>query len=182
MIHYIYTNYYSFWFLYSINISFKALAFSGSSTQMANRIVISSLNRFFVKRQSMIDVMVSRIVDYLKSQPNFLASYDQVKAECNISLSKTFKQPQIKKICDTNLVRQINKRLNVCQNVLLNCEKLLFKMLKYRELYPNATESEYLYKKEPRSEKIVRCIKLKRSEDTENTDKEQENKTVVEGS
>ena len=55
----------------------------------------------------MIDVMVSRIVDYLKSQPNLLASYDQVKAECNISLSKTFKQPQIKKICDTNLVRPI---------------------------------------------------------------------------
>lgn len=89
----------------SINISCKSLAFSGSRTQVANRIVISSLNRFFVKRQSMIDVMVSRIVDYLKSQPNSLASYDQVKAECNISLSKTFKQPQVKKICDTNLVR-----------------------------------------------------------------------------
>lgn len=53
----------------------------------------------------MIDAMVSRIVEYLKSQPNALASYDQVKSECNISLSKTFKQPQIKKICDTNLVR-----------------------------------------------------------------------------
>jgi len=54
-------------------------------------------------------------------------------------------------------------------------------MLKYRELYPNATESEYLYKKEPKNEKIVRCIKLKNSEDTENPDKEQENKTAVEG-
>jgi len=104
-------------FYISINILFKALAFSGNSTQMANRIVISSLNRFFVKRQSMIDLMVSRIVDYLKSQPNLLASYDQVKAECNISLSKTFKQPQVKKICDTNLVRQINKHLNVCQKL-----------------------------------------------------------------
>lgn len=55
-------------------------------------------------------------------------------------------------------------------------------MLKYRELYPNATESEYLYKKEPRNEKIVRCIKLKNIEDTENADKEQENKPAVEGS
>lgn len=130
----------------------QALAFSGSGTQVANRIVISSLNRFFVKRQSMIDAMVSRIVEYLKSQPNSLASYDQVKSECNISLSKTFKQPQIKKICDTNL------------------------MLKYRELYPNATESEYLYKKEPKNEKVVRCIKLKNSVETEH-----ENRTAVEG-
>ncbi|XP_060881475.1 uncharacterized protein LOC132952960 isoform X5 [Metopolophium dirhodum] len=132
----------------------QSLAFSG---QVANRIVISSLNRFFVKRESMIDVMVSRIRDYLKSQPNSLASYDQVKAECNISLSKTFKQPQIKKICDTNL------------------------LLKYRDLYPNATENEYLCKKERKNEKIVRCIKLKNSEDTENPDKEQEKKTAVEG-
>jgi len=54
----------------------------------------------------MIDVMVSRIVDYLKTQPNLLASYEQVKSECNISLAKTFKQPQLKKYCDTNLVRQ----------------------------------------------------------------------------
>lgn len=135
----------------------QALAFSGSSTQVANRIVISSLNRFFVKRQSMMDVMVSRIVDFLKSQPNSLASYDQVKAECNISLSKTFKQPQIKKICDTNL------------------------MLKYRELYPNAPESEYSCKKEPKNEKTIRCIKLKKSDEIENPDKEHENKTVVEG-
>lgn len=49
-------------------------------------------------------------------------------------------------------------------------------MLKYRELYPNATESEYLYKKEPKNEKVVRCIKLKNSVETEH-----ENKTVVEG-
>lgn len=54
-------------------------------------------------------------------------------------------------------------------------------MLKYRELYPNATESEYSCKKEPKSEKIVRCIKLKNSENTESQDKEQENKTAVEG-
>lgn len=50
-------------------------------------------------------------------------------------------------------------------------------MLKYRELYPNATESEYLYKKEPKNEKVVRCIKLKNSVETEH-----ENKTAVEGS
>lgn len=54
----------------------------------------------------MIDEMVSSIVDYLKKQPNLIASYDQVKAECNISFSKTFKQPQLKKFCDTNLVSQ----------------------------------------------------------------------------
>lgn len=48
--------------------------------------------------------MVSGIVDFLKSQPNYLASYDQVKSECNISLAKTFKQPQLKKFCETNLV------------------------------------------------------------------------------
>jgi len=56
-------------------------------------------------------------------------------------------------------------------------KKLLFQMLKYRELYPNATESEYLYKKEPKNEKVVRCIKLKNSVETEH-----ENKTAVEGS
>lgn len=55
-------------------------------------------------------------------------------------------------------------------------------MLKYRELYPNAPESEYSCKKEPKNEKIIRCIKLKKSDEIENPDKEHENKTVVEGS
>lgn len=71
---------------------------------MANRIVISSLVRFFVKQQSVIDVMVGKIVEYLKLQPNLLASYEQLKSEFSISSSKTFKQPQLKKLCDTNLV------------------------------------------------------------------------------
>lgn len=53
-------------------------------------------------------------------------------------------------------------------------------MLKYRELYPNATENEYLYKKEPRNEKIVRCIKLKYNDNKENPEDEQEKK-VIEG-
>lgn len=96
--------YYLLFFMPTYNLFLKAVAFSGRLTQVANRIVISSLVRFFVKRKSMIDEMVTRIVDYLKSQPNLLASYDQVKAQCNISLAKTFKQPQLKKYCDTNLV------------------------------------------------------------------------------
>lgn len=49
-------------------------------------------------------------------------------------------------------------------------------MLKYRELYPNATEEEYLYKKVP-NERIVRCIKLKYNEEQENSEK----KMVIEG-
>lgn len=88
----------------SIICDLKALAFSGNHTLVANRILISSLAKFFVKRQTTIDVLLSKIVDYLKTQPNSLASYDQVKAVCNIKLSKAFKQPQIKKFCDTNLV------------------------------------------------------------------------------
>ncbi|VVC36367.1 Winged helix-turn-helix DNA-binding domain,B-block binding subunit of TFIIIC [Cinara cedri] len=135
----------------------QALAYSGSSTQIANRIVISSLVRFFVQRQTMIDEMVSSIVDYLKLQPNLLASYDQVKAACNISFSKTFKQPQLKKYCDTNL------------------------MLKYRELYPNATKSEYSYKKDSKNEKVIRCIKLKYSDNKENSNRAQDNKIIFEG-
>lgn len=97
---------FAFFFIFLSTCLFylKVLAYSGSSTQIANRVVISSLVRFFVQRQTMIDGMVSSIVDYLKIQPNLLASYDQVKAECNISFSKTFKQPQLKKFCDTNLV------------------------------------------------------------------------------
>lgn len=84
----------------------KTIAFSGNGVQVANSIIISSLARFFIKKQSKIDKMVSRIVEYLKIQPNLLASYEQVKSECNISLAKTFKLPQLKKYCDTNLVRQ----------------------------------------------------------------------------
>jgi len=53
-------------------------------------------------------------------------------------------------------------------------------MVKYRELYPNATVSEYSYKKERKNEKLIRCIKLKNSEDTDNLDKEQKNKTAIE--
>lgn len=60
--------------------------------------------------------MVSRIVDFLKSQPNYVASYEQVKSECNVSVAKTFKQPQLKKFCDTNLVSSIN----VSQLIKLN--------------------------------------------------------------
>lgn len=41
-------------------------------------------------------------------------------------------------------------------------------MVKYRELYPEASESEYLLKKEPKQEKVIRCIKLK--EYVENND------------
>lgn len=71
----------------------------------------------------MIDVMVARIVEFLKVQPKLLASYEQIKTECNISSAKTFKQPQLKKVCDTNLVSQIilfytiklNKILKLCQ-------------------------------------------------------------------
>jgi hypothetical protein len=48
-------------------------------------------------------------------------------------------------------------------------------------LYPNATESEYLYKKEPRKEKLIRCIKLKDLVDKDNSEKEHEKKIVVEG-
>lgn len=71
---------------------------------ISNRIVISSLSRFFIERQAKIDVMVIKIIDYLKSKPNMVASYEQVKSQCNISFAKTFKQPQIKRVCDTNLV------------------------------------------------------------------------------
>lgn len=53
-------------------------------------------------------------------------------------------------------------------------------MLKYRELYPNATKSEYLYKKDPKNEKVIRCIKLK-SNGKEKPEKEQEKKIAVEG-
>lgn len=53
-------------------------------------------------------------------------------------------------------------------------------MLKYREIYPNATKNEYLKKDDPSSEKFVRCIRLKNVEDLDNTEIEQK-KIVVEG-
>lgn len=54
-------------------------------------------------------------------------------------------------------------------------------MVKYRDLYPNATEDEYLYKKVPRNERRVRCIKLKYSEEQKNSEKELEKKMAIEG-
>lgn len=84
----------------------KVIAYAGNSIQAANRIVISSLSRFYVQRQSVLDILVSRIIDYLKKQPNQLATYEQVKTDCNINISKTFKQLQLRKLCDTNLVSQ----------------------------------------------------------------------------
>lgn len=54
-------------------------------------------------------------------------------------------------------------------------------MLKYRELHPNATENEYLKRKnDPNSEKVVRCIRLKNVENLDNTQLEQK-KITVEG-
>lgn len=53
-------------------------------------------------------------------------------------------------------------------------------MLKYRELYPDAPKSEYLYKKKiPKKERVIRCIKLKCIEKIPEV--ELEKKTVVEG-
>ncbi|XP_050429268.1 uncharacterized protein LOC126838682 [Adelges cooleyi] len=131
----------------------QIISYAGNSSQMSNRVVVSSLVRFFIKQQSIIDVMVSKIVDYLKKQPNQIATYDQVKTACSVSLAKTFKQPQLKKLCDTNLI------------------------LKYRELFPNATINEYLSKKEPRTEKVLRCIQLKCNNKPDNLNSEPE--TVV---
>lgn len=54
-------------------------------------------------------------------------------------------------------------------------------MLKYRDLFPNAPKSEYLYKKDPKNEKVIRCIKLKYSDDNETPEREREKKTIVEG-
>lgn len=48
-------------------------------------------------------------------------------------------------------------------------------------MYPNATEDEYLYKKVPKKEKLIRCIKLKYVEDKDNNEKEHEKKIAVEG-
>jgi len=54
-------------------------------------------------------------------------------------------------------------------------------MLKYRELFPNATVSEYSYKKAPMYEKVIRCIRLKRSDDKENPSEEELEKKTTEG-
>lgn len=54
-------------------------------------------------------------------------------------------------------------------------------MIKYRELFPNATKSEYLYKKNHTFERVVRCVRLKHNENEENSDEEQEKKTAIEG-
>lgn len=54
-------------------------------------------------------------------------------------------------------------------------------MVKYRELFPNATKNEYLYKKDQKFERVIRCVRLKHNENEENSDEEQEKKTTVEG-
>lgn len=87
----------------NILLNSKVLPFSIRSG-VANRIVISSLTKFFVKQEPVIDQMVSKIINFLKLQPNFTASYQHTKTECGISSAKTFKLPLLKKFCDTNLV------------------------------------------------------------------------------
>lgn len=50
-------------------------------------------------------------------------------------------------------------------------------MVKYRELFPNANKSEYLNKKNPQYEKVIRCIRLKCSENKKASE-ELEKKTI----
>ncbi|XP_050532028.1 general transcription factor 3C polypeptide 1 isoform X2 [Daktulosphaira vitifoliae] len=135
----------------------QIVAYAGTKTQMGNRVVISSLIRFFVKQQSVIEVMVEKIVEFLKKQPNQIATYDQVKSTCSVSLAKTFKQPQLKKFCNTNL------------------------KLNYRDLYPNATKTEYINKKDPKVERTLRCIQLKQEYETKNQDLQIEKKLDIKG-
>lgn len=97
------------------------------------------LPRFYREHKSSFCISVEKIVEFLKTRPNYLASYDTLKAlldSDNVLITKKlFKSKELVRYVETDI------------------------KVPYRYLYPDATEAEYLLKN--KQEKTVRVMQLK---------------------
>ncbi|XP_074101473.1 general transcription factor 3C polypeptide 1 [Cotesia typhae] len=96
------------------------------------------LPRFFVERKPKMVFLAERIIEMLKSRENYLMDYREIKKELQIehSIKRLFKTSFFQKVARADL------------------------KVRYRELYPNAPDSEWQRKGCPSKEKIIQAVQL----------------------
>ncbi|KOC70674.1 General transcription factor 3C polypeptide 1 [Habropoda laboriosa] len=96
------------------------------------------LPRFFVERKPKIIFLAEEVIKILKSKPNCVAEYDEIKRKLQIenAIRKLFKTSFFQKVVKTDL------------------------RVPYRTLYPNATPTEWQQKNNPMKEKKIKVVQL----------------------
>ncbi|XP_076762945.1 general transcription factor 3C polypeptide 1 [Xylocopa sonorina] len=96
------------------------------------------LPRFFVERKPKIMFLAEEVIKILKSKPNCVAEYDEIKRKLQIenSIKKLFRTSFFQKVVKTDI------------------------RVPYRTLYPNATPAEWQKKNEPSKEKNIKVVQL----------------------
>ncbi|CAK9821586.1 General transcription factor 3C polypeptide 1 [Anthophora retusa] len=96
------------------------------------------LPRFFVERKPKIIFLAEEVIRILKSKPNCVAEYDEIKRKLQIenAIRKLFKTSFFQKVVKTDL------------------------RVPYRTLYPNATPTEWQQKNNPMKEKKIKVVQL----------------------
>ncbi|CAL7934994.1 unnamed protein product [Xylocopa violacea] len=96
------------------------------------------LPRFFVERKPKIMFLAEEVIKILKSKPNCVAEYDEIKRKLQIenSIKKLFRTSFFQKVVKTDI------------------------RVPYRTLYPNATPAEWQKKNDPSKEKNIKVVQL----------------------
>ncbi|OAD53659.1 General transcription factor 3C polypeptide 1 [Eufriesea mexicana] len=96
------------------------------------------LPRFFVERKPKIIFLAEEVIKILKSKPNCVAEYDEIKRKLQIenAIKKLFKTSFFQKVVKTDI------------------------RVPYRTLYPNATPVEWQQKNNPTKEKKIKVVQL----------------------
>ncbi|XP_076473341.1 general transcription factor 3C polypeptide 1 isoform X2 [Bombus vancouverensis nearcticus] len=96
------------------------------------------LPRFFVERKPKMIFLAEEVIKILKSKPNYVAEYDEIKRELQIekALSKLFKTSFFQKVVKTDI------------------------RIPYRTLYPKASPEEWQQKNDSTKEKKIKVVQL----------------------
>ncbi|XP_076662843.1 general transcription factor 3C polypeptide 1 isoform X1 [Andrena cerasifolii] len=96
------------------------------------------LPRFFVERKQKAIFLAEEVIKILKSKPNCVAEYDEIKRKLQIenAIRKLFKTSFFQKVVKTDI------------------------RVPYRTLYPNATSTEWRQKNNPLKEKKIKVVQL----------------------
>lgn len=121
------------------------------------------LPRFYVEFKPKHILLTEKIIEILKSRPNYMAEYMHIKAQFDVNLHdsvrKLFKMSHFIKFVATDLVIfRILKRFTVKQNLLTTF--FFVQLVPYRTVYPNAPKSEWKMKKKS-EERIIKVVQLR---------------------
>nr|XP_034186691.1 general transcription factor 3C polypeptide 1 [Osmia lignaria] len=96
------------------------------------------LPRFFVERKPKIIFLAEEVIKILKSKPDYIAEYDEIKRKLRIenAIKKLFKTSFFQKVVKTDM------------------------RVPYRTLYPNAQPTEWQLKNTPTKEKKIKVVQL----------------------